>query len=240
MTTAEDMLKAYSGKRVLDVATGDGAFIHTLIAGLSEYTEIIGIDQNDTHQGAFEHAFHDRTNIHFARMDAANLEFSDASFDIVSISNSLHHMPDYKQVLAEMLRVLCPDGVLIISEMYRDVLEAAQTSHVEFHHWRASIDRARGIYHRETFSRAELEDIVLNLRLEQVQIADIDHPNDDPRNPELLDELNRLISQNQALLISMPDREELDARGEALREKLARDGFERATTLMATGTKRST
>ncbi len=237
MTTPAELLGKYSGGRVLDVATGSGSFINFLMEGLKSYDEIIGIDQNERDQAAFIQAFHDQPKIRYFRMDAANLEFPDGSFDTVSISNSLHHMSDLPAVLAEILRVLRPGGTMIVSEMYQDVEGQAQLSHVELHHWRAAIDRASGTYHADTFSRDELVGIVMHLNLDDVTIGDVENLSDNPKDPDALSEFNKIISSYQAQLDGLPDRVSLHERGEALRLKLAQDGFQRATTLIAVGKK---
>ena len=43
-------------------------------------------------------------------MDASELEFEDESFDFVTANHMLYHVPDIAQTLAEVTRVLKPDG----------------------------------------------------------------------------------------------------------------------------------
>src|SRR5512141_3036012 len=118
MNIPQQALGTLSGGRVLDVATGRGNFISTLIENLRDYIEVVGIDTNaDTLEAARENFTQD--NIRFAVLDAARLDFPDESFDTVCISNSLHHLADLPQVLAEMRRVLKSNGHFIVSEMYR-------------------------------------------------------------------------------------------------------------------------
>jgi ubiquinone/menaquinone biosynthesis C-methylase UbiE len=52
-------------------------------------------------------------NIRFSVEDATELSFADGSFDAVIISNALHIMPDPVKVLANIKRVLKPNGLLI-------------------------------------------------------------------------------------------------------------------------------
>lgn len=44
MKTIDNILGEIDGGRVLDVATGDGAFIDLLINNLKSYDEVVGID----------------------------------------------------------------------------------------------------------------------------------------------------------------------------------------------------
>jgi len=78
MPDPKDILGRISGGRMLDVATGSGGFIHFLLAGLRDYTEIIGVDASPRTADAFAAAFKDHPAIHFIQMDAHNLEFAPA------------------------------------------------------------------------------------------------------------------------------------------------------------------
>ena len=59
------------------------------------------------------------------------MDYPDETFEVVAISNTLHHIEHYDKVLAEMLRVLKPGGFFILNEMYRDGQDAAQQVHVQ-------------------------------------------------------------------------------------------------------------
>lgn len=51
--------------------------------------------------------------LHFSVQDATALPYAPETFDAVVISNALHIMPSPGKVLAEIKRVLKPDGILI-------------------------------------------------------------------------------------------------------------------------------
>lgn len=50
--------------------------------------------------------------LHFSVQDATNLPYADESFDAVVIANALHIMPEPDRAMAEIYRVLKPDGLL--------------------------------------------------------------------------------------------------------------------------------
>jgi hypothetical protein len=77
MTTPDPrlVLGDVSGGRVLDVATGDGAFIRFLLDGLRDHGEIVGIDSNGARAEAFTEALGDRPGVRFVPMDARALAF---------------------------------------------------------------------------------------------------------------------------------------------------------------------
>jgi SAM-dependent methyltransferase len=221
-----------SGGRVLDVATGDGAFIRFLLDGLRDHGEIIGIDSNGARAEAFADAFGGRPGVRFERMDAHALTFPHASFDTVCISNSLHHFADPLPVLAEMRRVLRSGGQLVINEMYRDGQSEAQMTHVLLHHWWAAVNLLHGDVHRETYRRAELVAIVEGLGLSDLRLVDLADPDQDPRDPATLADLEAVIDRYLALADGSPD---LIARGEMLRTRLRMVGVRDATQLVAVG-----
>jgi SAM-dependent methyltransferase len=231
--TAKDILGHVSGGRVLDVATGSGGFIHFLIEGLQDYTEIVGVDNSERAAAEFAEAFKDRPNVRFELKDAARLDFEYSSFDMVCISNSLHHL-DPVPVLRQMKRILRPGGVLLVYEMIRDGQTETQMTHVYLHHWWAAVDRVNGVVHYETYRRSEILALVYGLGLCNEVIYDLKDLDADPRDPEVMEELapvfERYIQRAQG-------HRNLQIRGEKLRKRVEQVGFHSATTLVIIGQK---
>lgn len=134
---------------ILDVATGTGGFIPVLQKVFPDAT-ITGIDIDaealQTARAYFPH-------IHFVEMGSEKLKFEDDTFDVVSISMALHHFPKVKKSLKEIRRVVKPGGYIIISEPLSDNLNHAQEVHKLYHHFCSRIDRLMGRFHRKTFTR---------------------------------------------------------------------------------------
>jgi ubiquinone/menaquinone biosynthesis C-methylase UbiE len=234
MHNPKDILGQLPGGRVLDVATGSGGFIHFLLEGLQDYQSILGIDSNERSAAAFAEAFKDNPKIRFQTMDATHLEFETASFDLVCLSNSLHHFADPQLVLREMERVLRPGGHLLVAEMYRDGQTEAQMTHVHLHHWWAAVDRTTGVVHNETYRRAELLELVKDLGLQELALFDLSETDEDPKNPETLAQLEPVFERYIQRAEGHP---ELQARGQELRQRVAEVGFHGATSLLALGIK---
>jgi len=234
MLTPKDILGNISGGRVLDVATGGGGFIPFLLEGLKDYSEIIGIDTNERGRAAFSEAFKAHSNIHFEPMDALHPAFAPASFDLVCISNSLHHFADPAAVLQPMLRLLRPGGHFLLSEMYCDGQTETQLTHVELHHWWGAVDRLTNLTHNPTYTRAGLVAWADSLGLVDLKLFDLCDLDEDPHQAEILDELNPVIARYIQRADGHPD---LQQRGEELRQRVQTVGFHSASTLVALGTK---
>jgi SAM-dependent methyltransferase len=234
MPTPKDILGQISGGRVLDLATGRGEFIHFLIEGLKDYTEIIGMDHNERFASAFAEAFKDHSNIHFQRQDVTQLDEQDDSFDMVCISNSLHHL-DPLPVLRQMKRVLRPGGFLLISEMYRDGQTETQMTHVLLHDWWGAVDSVNGVVHRATYRRSEILEMASGLGPGGEALYDLCDLEADPKDPEILQELDPVFERYIQRAEGYP---ELQARGRELRQRVQEIGFHSATTLQLVGRKK--
>ncbi|WP_223787058.1 class I SAM-dependent methyltransferase [Marinicella meishanensis] len=98
-------------KQVLDVACGEGYGSHLLA---TEAASVLGVDVS---AAAVEHA--QRTYPHerlkFVEGNALQLPVADDSMDVVVSFETLEHLAEHEQLLAEFKRVLKVDGVLLIS-----------------------------------------------------------------------------------------------------------------------------
>lgn len=104
-------LDAAPGERILDVGCGDGS---NAAAIAKVGASVVGIDVN-SERLALATARKRSSLLAFHRMDAADLEFEDESFDKVVSFCVIEHFPSDERVLAELHRVLRPGGVLALS-----------------------------------------------------------------------------------------------------------------------------
>ncbi|MDD3123959.1 MAG: class I SAM-dependent methyltransferase, partial [Candidatus Izemoplasmatales bacterium] len=156
MQKLSDFLKKYPHARILDIGTGVGNFIDLISTVNDEYDEIVGIDILDRAIQAAMINFKDKPRIRFEKMDVLNMTFPEASFDIVCLSNSLHHLSNVDETFIAMKKVLKNGGAILINEMKSDNLNQSQMSHLLLHHFSAEIDRFLGITHYDTFSRNKI------------------------------------------------------------------------------------
>ncbi|MFG6157358.1 glycoside hydrolase family 99-like domain-containing protein [Halomonas sp. 1390] len=137
------------GKRVLDIACGEGYGSH-LLAGAAQ--QVIGVDiSEDAVAHATEH--YRRDNLEYRQGDCAAIPLADASVDVVVSFETIEHHDQHETMLSEIKRVLVPGGLLVISspdkreysdrpgyanpyhvkELYRDEFEALLTHHFAHH-----------------------------------------------------------------------------------------------------------
>jgi ubiquinone/menaquinone biosynthesis C-methylase UbiE len=133
-----DLSQLKSGEKILDVGCGTGGVtipakqkvgIAGLAAGIDPAPEMIAVARKKADRAKLE--------IDFRVGVIESLPYPDASFDVVTSSLMMHHLPHEVQVkgLAEIRRVLKPGGRIFIADMLRlskslhDRLFAALTLH---------------------------------------------------------------------------------------------------------------
>lgn len=101
--------------RVLDLACGPG-FVALEFA--KHARAVVGVDLTAEmlRKARALARREDVRNVVFRRADVNRLPFHNRSFDLVVTRASFHHFPDPGRVLAEMARVLKPNGKILISD----------------------------------------------------------------------------------------------------------------------------
>ncbi|MET8976714.1 methyltransferase domain-containing protein [Streptomyces sp. NPDC004539] len=116
---------ARAGQRVLDIGCGIGHPAFRLVRASD--VDVVGISVSHVqvakaNELAAEAGLADRATFQFT--DAMDMPFADGSFDAAWAFESMWHMPDRGQVLAETARVLRPGGRLAVA----DVIERGPVS----------------------------------------------------------------------------------------------------------------
>jgi ubiquinone/menaquinone biosynthesis C-methylase UbiE len=103
------LLAVTGEERALDVGTGAGAFALALAPLVRE---VVGVDiVPDLLAEGRKRA---PANVELIEADATELPFPLGSFDLVCTARTLHHVARPELVLAEMTRVLKPDGTMLV------------------------------------------------------------------------------------------------------------------------------
>ncbi len=111
-----EMVAPRSQDRLLDVATGSGALA---LAFAPYVANVVGVDVSPAMLERAEQARLARRfgNAHFRWAEATALPFPDLSFDVVTCRDLLHYVTDGAALLAELRRVLAPEGRLLLDEI---------------------------------------------------------------------------------------------------------------------------
>jgi len=108
------------GGRALDLGCGTGVMLERLG---TRYPRVVGLDLSQEMLEGFDLS-HLRPGLTVAllRGDMSALPLRADSFDAVVCRSALHHMEDEAAVLAEIARILRPDGRLVLGEPANDNL----------------------------------------------------------------------------------------------------------------------
>jgi len=131
------------GKQVLDIACGEG-YGSALMARHAQ--KVIGVDIDP---GAVDHArdAYRSGNLEFHCGSCTAIPLPDASVDVVVSFETIEHHAQHHEMMREIVRVLRPDGVLMISSPDRVEYSEKPAFHNEFH--------------VKELDRAELEELIL-------------------------------------------------------------------------------
>jgi ubiquinone/menaquinone biosynthesis C-methylase UbiE len=106
-----------SGRRLLDVGCGDGAY---LIEAARKGAAVVGVDASEPMlQAARQRGQALRADIEVRRGEAQALPFPEGAFDVVFAVTLLCLQSDPAAVLSELARVLAPGGRLVVGELGR-------------------------------------------------------------------------------------------------------------------------
>jgi ubiquinone/menaquinone biosynthesis C-methylase UbiE len=108
-----DFAKPQPTDIALDIACGPGAFVLALAPRVHS-ARGIDLTPEMLHRALGFRAEKQIANADFVRGEAEQLPFAPGSFNLVSCQCAFHHMPKPKVILNEMVRVMKPEGRLVI------------------------------------------------------------------------------------------------------------------------------
>jgi GT2 family glycosyltransferase/SAM-dependent methyltransferase/glycosyltransferase involved in cell wall biosynthesis len=118
------------GRRVLDLATGEGYGAAVLA---TQASEVVAVDIDEV---TLEHAraSYRLSNLTFAQADILDLsDLADESFDLITCFEALEHINDHDRLLAQVRRLLAPEGAFLVSTPDRIVYSVEQGRDNPFH-----------------------------------------------------------------------------------------------------------
>ena len=108
-------LDVKAGQSYLDVGCGNGAA--PIYLARHYHLNVTGIDVDPAQIQAAERASRGLDHARFLTLDGTQLPFEQDTFDLVATNKVMHHVPNWEEALAEMIRVLKPSGHLIYSDL---------------------------------------------------------------------------------------------------------------------------
>ncbi|MEM9532917.1 MAG: class I SAM-dependent methyltransferase [Pseudomonadota bacterium] len=118
-----------AGRKVLDLACGEGYGSHLLSQAASDVTGM------DRHEPSIKHARQRYTaeNLKFVIGNATRIPMPSDTFDAIVSFETLEHLREQEQMLSEFARVLADDGFLILSSPDKAVYSDARGYRNEHH-----------------------------------------------------------------------------------------------------------
>ena len=133
------------GKAVLDCGSGTGYGTALLIERGAR--SAVGIDYDDE-AISFSEQRYSQPNLTFRKMDAQQIELPDDSFDFVITTENLEHLPRPEDNIAEIRRVLRPNGLALVATPNKEVSSPG-------------MDKPTNPWHIKEFTYEELRDLLL-------------------------------------------------------------------------------
>lgn len=109
---------ARGDERAVDVGTGAGALAFALAPIVGE---VVGVDRVPELLALARERAADYDNVAFVEGDAAQLPFEDSAFDLAGTLRTLHHVPRPELVVAELVRVTRPGGMILVVDQIAPV-----------------------------------------------------------------------------------------------------------------------
>ena len=113
------------GKTVVEIGLGTGGLLPSLSA---KSAKVIGVDHSPAMLDEARRRLTDRgvSGVELRLGEMSHLPLPDNSADCAVVNMVLHHAADPSAVLAEIHRILVPDGMLVLADLARHEREAAR------------------------------------------------------------------------------------------------------------------
>jgi ubiquinone/menaquinone biosynthesis C-methylase UbiE len=233
----EQLTSFFSGKtvsNVLDIGTGSGEFIKLLSSVFPGSVHITGIDPSEEALAEARRG-NDSPQVEFIRMEGEMLDFPDRSFDVVCLSNAMHHLANPEKTFSEMKRVVKAGGWLLIAEIVSDGLNEAQENQKMLHHFKSFVDRKSGISHRETWTEAEVLEIITTNGIQPVLTFSFNRMAERVTDPEKLEGWISNFTGNLKQLEGEPEYAEKSVLFGQFKDRLKLFGFQLARQVVVIG-----
>lgn len=105
----------YEGKTGLDIGSANGALAIELAKDGAKHVYGIDLAEQFVKQSKAQAQKQGIKNVTFKQADAKDLPFKDNTFDFITCTEVLEHVPDFREAIIELRRVLKPGGQFLIT-----------------------------------------------------------------------------------------------------------------------------
>ncbi len=161
-----DLLEAHEGDYLLDVGCGTGDDVRALACIVGKTGHVVGVDANTQMvEEAIRRSRGLDLKVDFHHDKADKLQFKNETFHGCRVDRLLHQLENPKPILTELIRVLRPDGIVVIVEpdfgtIAIDGADIMLSRDIIYHAYSSSKALCgRQLY--RMFAEAELTDIVV-------------------------------------------------------------------------------
>lgn len=123
-------LPLVEGKDVLDVASGEG-YGSAMLASKARSVRGVDISHDAVNHAAERYAA--LGNLQYLQGSAAAIPLADDSVDVVVSFETIEHLLEQDEMMAEIRRVLRPDGILVMSSPNKEVYSDQAGYHNDYH-----------------------------------------------------------------------------------------------------------
>lgn len=128
------VLNPEQGDHILEIGMGNGFFIKDLLAICDDLT-YVGVDFSETmikEAMALNKNYIDSGLVEFKQASIEKLPFKDNTFDCITTTNTLYFWPQPEGNTKELLRVLKPEGKLLIGYRLKSFMDKIELSQYGF------------------------------------------------------------------------------------------------------------
>ncbi len=215
---------------LLDVATGEGDFLRFLLDSVASFDSATGLEPNKESLSIAKNKLFP-FKVDLVPGNIRKLPFEEYYFDFVTASNALHHFEQPVKAIQSMMRVLISGGRLLINETISDGLFPAQEAYLHFHTLKADIDTAMGTYHRHFYTKDEVFTLLQEAHVEVEKIIISDDEPDILNSKEKIWQFSHKIDEMVVSAGDLPQKNNFESRGWALKEKIKINGFQKPPQL---------
>ncbi len=214
----------------LEFGCGGGGFLRYVLDRNTSFNTVTAVDINPKSVEKARATLAD-VDIRFIVQEKLPLDIEADHFSTITLSNTLHHLQDKPAVLAELMRLIKPQGQIVITELISNDLTEAEHTYCHFHGLRAEIDRLNGIFHDSTYSSDEIENLVVGAGLYILKKEILLNDKQVVLNDEEISNIETIINEILQGEIKRQEFNALSIKAESIKENLRQFGIKRPRQL---------